>query len=128
MRKNNKKIFIKDIPISSDFANLLLKVIDTGKISNDLYQNISDDEKNIFDMLLADNHFSGGNLNYIRHNQKDIDSLINKYNIIKGEILIGNNNPDLLKDLKLTVIRLVHYNVINMKEILPLLEYIFILQ
>ena len=79
-------------------------------------------------MLLADNHFSGGNLNYIRHNQKDIDSLINKYNIIKGEILIGNNNPDLLKDLKLTVIRLVHYNVINMKEILPLLEYIFILQ
>lgn len=78
-------------------------------------------------MLLADNHFSGGNLNYIRHNQKDIDSLINKYNIIKGEILIGNNNPDLLKDLKLTVIRLVHYNVINMKEILPLLEYIFIL-
>ena len=103
MRKNNKKIFIKDIPISSDFANLLLKVIDTGKISNDLYQNISDDEKNIFDMLLADNHFSGGNLNYIRHNQKDIDSLINKYNIIKGEILIGNNNPDLLKDLKLLV-------------------------
>ena len=78
-------------------------------------------------MLLADNHFTGGNLNYIRHNQKDIDSLINKYNIIKGEILIGNNNPDLLKDLKLTVIRLVHYNVINMKEILPLLEYIFIL-
>lgn len=96
--------------------------METGKIDSNSYQKLNDDEKDIFDNIV-----SGGGLNYMRYNQRDIDALINRYNIIKGEILIGNNNPDLLKELKITVIRLVHYNILQMREITPLLEHLFLL-
>jgi hypothetical protein len=128
VRRNKKKTFIKDTPISSDFSHLLLNVLNTGKLLPNDYNNLSEDEKNIFDNIISSGYNgSGGSLSYTRYNQQDIDALINRYNIIKGEILIGNNNPDLLKELKITVLRLVHYNVISMKEITPLLEHLFLL-
>lgn len=116
---------VKDQPINSDFKKLLLILVQNSKIDADLYNKLNEDEKNIVEMLISG---SGLNtLNHMRYNQKNIDDLIEKYNILKGELLIGNNNPELLKDLKLTVLQLVNFNILHMKEILPLLENIFLL-
>lgn len=63
----------------------------------------------------------------MRYNQNNIDELIRQYNIQKGEILAGNDNPELLKQLKVTIIRLLNFGVLTMKEITPLLQELFLL-
>lgn len=81
------------------------------------YEALSDDERRLLDRLINTNSF----------HQAEIDKLIDHYNILKGEILIGNNNPDLLKDLKLTVIKLMNYNILKLTDIHKLLELLFLL-
>lgn len=90
-----------------------------------MYNKITDDERDIFESLLTESNIS--RLSHIRYNQPEIDALINKFNILKGEIMAGNDNKELLRDLKVTVLRLVNYNVLTMKEITPILEYLFLL-
>lgn len=87
---------------------------------------MSDKEKEIFDNIILKNN-TVSKLNYERQNQAEIDTLVNQFQILKGEILIGNSNPDLLKQLKVCVLKLVDYNVITMKEINKLLQAIFLL-
>lgn len=81
------------------------------------YEALSDDERRLLDRLINTNSF----------HQTEIDKLIDNYNIVKGEILIGNNNPDLLKDLKITVIKLMNYNILKLSDIHKLLELLFLL-
>lgn len=100
-------------------------MLDTNKIDSELYRKLSENERDMFEILISDSDIN--KMNHIRYNQPEIDELINKYNILKGEILIGNDNPDLLKDLKIIILRLVNYNVLTMKEITPLLQQIFLL-
>lgn len=127
MRKNNKKVrSIKDSPISSQLAKVLLLLLNNNKIDSDLYNQLMDSEKDLVESLISTNK-TIDKLHHTRYNQSEIDELINKYNILKGELLIGNNNPDLLKDLKLTIIQLVNYNILQMRDILPLLQTILLL-
>lgn len=100
-------------------------MLDTNKIDSELYRKLSENERDMFEILISDSDIN--KMNHIRYNQPEIDELINKYNILKGEILIGNDNPDLLKDLKIIILRLVNYNILTMKEITPLLQQIFLL-
>lgn len=100
-------------------------MLDTNKIDSELYRKLSENERDMFEILISESDIN--KMNHIRYNQPEIDELINKYNILKGEILIGNDNPDLLKDLKIIILRLVNYNVLTMKEITPLLQQIFLL-
>jgi hypothetical protein len=127
VRRNNQKIkYIKDIPITSAFSKLLLHLLETNKIDSNEYNKITDTERDIFELLISGD-ITINKLSHVRYNKNEIDELINRFNILKGELLIGNNNPDLLKELKITILRLVNYNILSMKEIIPLLEQIFYL-
>lgn len=117
---------MKDTPVSNNLSKILLLLLNNNKIDNDLYNRLTDSEKDIVESLISMNS-NIDKLHHTRYNQSEIDELINKYNILKGELLIGNNNPDLLKDLKLTIIQLVNYNILQMKDILPLLQTILLL-
>lgn len=83
------------------------------------------EEKNLFEKLISDSNIS--KLNHIRYDQNEIDELVNRYNIIKGEILVGNDNPKLLKELKVIIMKLMNYNILKLNEITPLLQELFLL-
>ena len=89
-----------------------MSLTEGGKIDSDLYNKITDDERDIFERLLSDARIN--RLSHVRYNQPEIDFLINKFNILKGEIMAGNDNIELIKDLKVTVLRLVNYNVLKL--------------
>ena len=107
--------------MNSDFKNVLMQIIETGQIPKDYYVALSDDDKKIIDLLFS-NHII-----YKLHNQEEIDKLINRFNIIKGEIMIGNNNPEILKELKILVLTLMDNNVLTLREINNILRYLFYL-
>jgi len=111
-----------DMPVSEAFIKLVSDAIVTKKINSDLYNKLSEDEKNAFDLL-----FSDSGLRHARYNQNEIDDLIRQYNITKGEILAGNDDPLLLKQLKVIIMKLMHFNVLNMRDISSLLSELFIL-
>lgn len=79
-----------------------------------MYNALPEDEKNTYDLLYG-----------TRHNQQEIDQLINRYNVIKGEILIGNDNLELLKELRTVILRLVSLGILTTRDISNLLEQIF---
>lgn len=89
-------------------------------MEHSIYNSLSNDEKDLVENIL-------GGFSHERYNQDEINKLIEKYNITKGEILIGNDNPDLLKQLKVSVLGLVKYNVLDLKQITPILQYLFLL-
>jgi predicted lipase len=103
----------------SNFKELLIKIIDTGNIDQSLYSSLSDEHKKIIDMLFSNN------IIYKLHNQEELDKMINRFNIVKGEIMIGNDNPQLLKELKYLVLTLVNYNMLDYRQINQLLIYLF---
>jgi hypothetical protein len=107
--------------LNSDLKNILEEIINTGKIDQNKYNKLNDDDKRIIDILFQ------SHIAYKIHSQEEIDELINRYNIIKGEILIGNNNIDLLKELKIIVLKLVDYNVLSINQISQLLINLFYL-
>lgn len=103
----------------SNFKELLLKIIDTGNIDHSIYNSLSDDHKKIIDMLFK------SNIIYKLHNQEELDKMINRFNIVRGEIMIGNDNKDLIKELKYLVLTLVNYHILDYRQINQLLIYLF---
>ena len=110
--------------ISNTFVELLLYLFDTNKINIELYNKLTPNEQDILDFLT---NKSSINISSIRHNKEEIDSLINRYNVVSGEILIGNNNPELLKELKQVSIKLFKYNLIKISDLHEILEQLFYL-
>jgi hypothetical protein len=103
------------------FKDVITNIINTGTINQNDYADLSNNDKKIIDLIFS------SHLNYKLHNQEFIDELINRFNIIKGEIMIGNNNPDLLKELKIIALQLMDYNVLDFRQINNLLRYLFYL-
>mgnify|MGYP006266681159 CR=1 FL=1 len=120
--KNGLRVkHIKDRPISSNLLQII-ENIESNKIDYSLYELLDNDEKELIDTLLSDSK-----IKHNRYNQSDINELVRQYNIIKGELLIGNDNPELLKQLKIIIIRLVNLGILTMREITPLLHELFLL-
>ena len=92
------------------------------KVSTTDYDKLTDEEKDIVHTIIQDT-----DINLLRYNQNKIDLLVNKFKILKGEILIGNDNMQLIRDLRAVVIQLVNHNILRLRDITPLLEQIFLL-
>jgi hypothetical protein len=105
--------------MASEFKQLLIDIINTGKVDQTKYSGLSEEYKKIIDLLFS------SSIMYKLHNQEKLDEMINRFNILKGEILIGNDNKDLLKELKVLVLKLVENNILNFSQINKLLQYIF---
>lgn len=104
--------------MTRDFKNVLMNIINTGKVE---YTDLSTEEKKIIDLLFS------SHILYKLHNQEEIDKLINRFNIVKGEIMIGNDNPELLKEVKILALQLMDHNVLDFRQINNLLKYLFYL-
>ena len=111
---------VKEFPksvISSDFSTLLYEIIDTKKFNTNEYDKLDDNEKELFDRLITFAKISRNDIeNMSKHRkitdkQRDID--IKRFNILKGEIVAGNDNPNIIKEMKALLIKLHNEKVIS---------------
>lgn len=107
--------------MTSKFKDLLMNIIETGKLDQQEYNQLSNEDKKTIDLLFKNNVI------YKLHNQEELDKMINRFNIVKGEIMIGNDNPQLLKELKYLILSLVNYHMLDYRQINQLLIYLFYL-
>lgn len=102
------------MPISSDLTTLLT----SNKISNDLYNRLPESEKMIFNKLTSNNPIEL---------QNRINALIERFNVLRGEILINNDNPDLLKELRLVILELINFKILKLSDVNYILQQLFLL-
>lgn len=104
---------VKEFPkavISSDFSTLLYEIINTKKFNTKEYNLLEDNEKELFDRLITFAKISRNDIeNMSKHRkitdkQRDID--VKRFNILKGEIVAGNDNPNVIKEMKALLIKL----------------------
>jgi hypothetical protein len=91
---------LKRTTITDELKNLIYYLFDTGEIDYQSGQKLKENEKIILNNLIMK---SGLNLQLKYKSNKlddDIDAIIEEFEILKGEIIAGNDNPKIKQDIK----------------------------
>lgn len=127
IRKNNKKVqLFQDVIVSDKLRDIFINICETNKFNESDYDLLDDNEKKLFDDILNKANIESGSFlfRHKRYNDAEKNELINKYNILKGEILAGNDNYQILKELKTVIIRLMHLSVLDRHSVNSILNEI----
>jgi hypothetical protein len=102
--------------ISNDLKKILMDLIEKKRYDYDDYKKLSNSEKQYLDLLF---HFC--KINMLGHHyfdEEENNKDIKRFNILKEQILIGNNSTELLKEMKILLFKLknkglIHQNTFN---------------
>ena len=98
IRNIHKKgiIGIPNIKVSEELASILLKIIDGEKVNRNNLNLLSSNERHIYDQVLI---MSGLHKTLDNTFDTTAQELKEKLQVVEGEIMAGNNNPELLKEV-----------------------------
>ena len=112
--------------ITDDMKQTLFFILETGSIDYDLVRELKGEELNIFNKLMEKSklkYLLKYDLGKAKHT---IKYLKERFQILQGEIQAGNNNGEILSDIKDTINELCEKDVIKpdvKKDLLNELEY-----
>jgi hypothetical protein len=110
----------KPTPISDVFKEFLLELLDSGKVSNRIYEQIPIEERQLFEKIAT----GAGILNAlkIKRTMSNEDKEDNdRFTLLKGEYLAGNNSVALLKELRKLVVKFMSQGKISKQDGMNLL-------
>lgn len=111
LKYRSKGYINKSKEISDSLRDLIFYVIENGKIEVDLYNKLDDNEKNYFNEVSHKAQIEKGL--GIKYDENEKRGKIRRFEILRGEILSGNNNPDIFKELKQLLIEFVDNSTIS---------------
>lgn len=119
--KDSKGHNIERLPIervSDDFVKLIMMTYETGAEEDKLIKNINKLEENERDLLNLILEISGLNKkNNIDGKKNDnVKKLKDRLNLVQSQIMAGNNNPEVKKELKEIVNKLYLYGAITLNN------------
>lgn len=126
LSKTNKSYKMKPTLIGNDLKNLLLTFDYTGKVSIHDYQALSEDSKNLFHRLVQETEneqILGLKLDY----QDDLLKTIQRFEVLKGLVLSGNDGRELLQELKMVVLKLVNGGKLPRRQAIDFLMELMLL-
>jgi hypothetical protein len=110
----------KPTPISDVFKEFLLDLLETGKISNRIYEQIPVEERQLFERIAT-----GAGIIHslkIKKTLTDDDKADNeRFAVLKGEYLAGNNSVALMKELRKLVVKFMSQGKISKTDGMNLL-------
>jgi hypothetical protein len=121
---------ISSIPkqiISPEFTEFLIELIREGKINNSLYKTLNQIDKKLFFTICKKSQID--ETLGITHNllTDDEEEKLNNFIKLKGEIMSGNNNPQLLRELRSYVLDFYKDSKLRKDEAFSLLSEISVL-
>jgi hypothetical protein len=110
----------KPTPISDVMKEFVLELLDTGKVSNRIYEQIPIEERQLFEKIAT----GAGILNALKlkrtiSNEDKEDN--DRFTLLKGEYLAGNNSVALLKELRKLVVKFMSQGKISKQDGMNLL-------
>jgi len=114
-----------------DLKRMINDLVYHKTFSEEDYKKLDDAEKKLFDDLLtyckSDKQDGLKLYRHRKYNDKQRDEDIKKFNILKGEILAGNDNPSIIKEMKALLFKLLDQKIITRGLYNKIMEQIFIL-
>jgi hypothetical protein len=110
----------KPTPISDVMKEFILELLDTGKVSNRIYEQIPIEERQLFEKIAT----GAGILNALKLKRtisNDDKEDNDRFTLLKGEYLAGNNSVALLKELRKLVVKFMSQGKISKHDGMNLL-------
>jgi polyhydroxyalkanoate synthesis regulator phasin len=113
---------LKRQKVSDDFKELLLNLLTTGEINYELGKKMSITEKELLNDLIVraglkmDLKFDKKKL------QEKISDIVEEFKILQGEIIAGNDNPQLTYNIKNVIEKLVYHGKLSKDEAIEIME------
>lgn len=132
IRKNTLKIYYKSgkilpkntldrIVISDDLKNILIDILEDKKFLEENYKKLDIKEQEFFDDLIRLTKLDLTNTILLKehkaYNNESIKHAINRFNLLKGQIIAGNDNPQIMKELKKHILFLKINGLLDRKEV-----------
>jgi len=114
---------IKTLPsqrVSKNLGNVIRKIVGNGIPSYDDINSLTEDEK-YFLYKVANETKINDKLNIPTPNKDEQEKDINQFEILKGQILAGNDNPELVKKFKTLILKLANKDLIPRGQVKELL-------
>jgi hypothetical protein len=110
----------KPTPVSDVMKEFILELLETGKVSNRIYEQIPIEERQLFEKIAT----GAGILNALKikrtiSNEDKEDN--DRFTLLKGEYLAGNNSVALLKELRKLVVKFMTQGKISKQDGMNLL-------
>jgi hypothetical protein len=116
--------------ISSRLRKILNDIVFEDKFLEEDYRDLDEAEQKLFDDLITfckmDKKDSVKLYKHKKYSDKDRDEMIKRFNILKGELLAGNDNPNIVKELKVLVLKMYHEKVISKTEMNKIMYHLCI--
>ena len=113
---------IKRQDISDDLKDIIINIFDTGEINYQLGKTLIQSEKDLLTSLIT----KSGLKEQLKFNKfnllEDIKDIVNDVNVLKGIIIAGNDNPDIITKIKVVLDKLVLYKRITKKDALEIIN------
>lgn len=114
---------IKPVSVSDNYKEFILDILDSDKMNQKHYESLNPDEKTHFHRVVEGAGLVGKFK--LKKLNDDIDEKeANRFEVLKGSMLAGNNNPQMIKELKGLTIKFIKGGKINKKEGEELLYYL----
>jgi len=106
---------IKPKPITEEYKEFIIDVLETGKPNERQFRRLNDDEREHFERVCL----GAGLLDHFRMKRTGDDEdkeRVDRFNILRGEVLAGNNNENVIKELRGLVVRFINEGRITRQE------------
>ena len=117
--------------ISTTLRNIIVQIIYEKKFSEEEYETLDDSEKKLFDDLITFAKLDKcENIKYFKHkryNDEERNADIKRFNILRGELVAGNDSKEIVKELKKLLYKLLDQKVIQMRDYNHLIHRLLLL-
>ncbi len=120
--KQNGKTNWKKIALSTKLVKIIQRLVREGEILKDSVEELTKDEHNCLCNILK---IAGLDQEYdIHSDETEIDKEImdtynayNRFNVLRGEILAGNDNPQIVKEMRALILKLIGLGVLSKRNV-----------
>ena len=102
------------VKVSEDFVQIILNMMQGNSPTRMDICNLTTQERHLYDRLIS---IAMLQKQMVHTSPKSVNDLKKRLKLIEGEIEAGNNNPDLVKEIKQVLLSLQHLGVITKSQI-----------
>ncbi|DAZ99691.1 TPA: hypothetical protein N0F65_000869 [Lagenidium giganteum] len=110
LKHNNRTSAMNKLKMSDALTKLIKELTFDGNINQQLYNSLPHSEQNVLVKVLKLTHLYYSDKSVLEDPNK---RLIQEFDKLRGEIALGNNNPDLIRELKLITMDLHAQKIIS---------------
>ena len=114
-KSKNPVLSFKTILLTKKTKAIVQKLLQDLDVSFDEIDSLNEDEKNDIDTIISKTDINT-RLRVPNTKRSRLEKDLNKFNVLRGSIIAGNDSKDLLKDFRLLLLKLSNSGYISKKE------------